>query len=269
MRLNLELLKKPIPFEKGNMTLWDDEYIALNVIKRHLQSDIDSGSRRVSTIINTIKWIDDKTPLKGNLLDVGCGPGLYAKALADCGFYYHGIDISTYQIEYAQKHFHGDDIKFEVMDFRGLELNTRLYQTVLMLYGIYSFYKSDERIMFLKKIKSILAPDGNVFVEVFTENHYKNREESSDWEYIKQNGFWAKEPYLELNSFYRYTNLVLIQAARVNDEVRVWNSWIQTFTKETLKAEFEMAGFTEFEFYSSCTGKHYHDSTDVLCMVAK
>lgn len=264
------MLRRPMPFEQGNMTLWDDEYIASNVLKKHLQEDIDSGSRKKTTIAKTIKWLNDMFPLKGNLLDIGCGPGLYAKDLVGCGFCYHGIDISAHQIAFAEKNFRDDNAKFEVMDFRKMELD-RLYDTVLMLYGIYSFYCPRERIELLRIIRDSLAPNGKVIVEVFTDNHYKERDETTDWEYVEENGFWDDGPYLELNAFYRYTDLglVLIQAAKISDTVRVWNSWIQTFTPETLKSEFELAGFTEFEFYSSCMGNQYYESTDVLCMIAE
>lgn len=269
MRYNLEMLKRPKPFEQGNMTLWDDEYIASNVLKKHLQGDIDSGSRKKTTIVKTIKWINDMFPIKGNLLDIGCGPGLYAKDLAGCGFCYHGIDISAYQIAFAEKNFRDDNAIFEIVDFRKLALN-RLYDTVLMSYGIYSFYCPHERIKLLRTIRDSLTPNGKVIVEVFTDYHYIDRKEATDWEYVEKNGFWGNEPYLELNAFYKYADLelVLIQAAKIDDTVKVWNSWIQTFTPDTLKSEFELAGFSEFEFYSSCTGNPYYESTDVLCMIA-
>lgn len=270
MNYDLEKLKRPAPFEPGNMTLWENGYIASNVLKKHLQPDIDSGSRKKTTIISAANWISDKNPLKGNLLDIGCGPGLYARLLENSGFCYYGIDISEYQIAFANKNYAGSHIRFETRDLRKMEPD-RPYHTVLMLYGIYSFYQPDERAALLKTIKASLAPGGTVVVEVFTEAHYMGREESSDWEYIEERGFWSDKPYLELNAFYRYDDLklVLVQAAKISDEIKVWNSWIQTFTPETLESEFKQAGFTGFEFYSSCMGDAYCESADVLCMIAK
>lgn len=270
MIYNLEKLKKPMPFEQGEMTLWENEYIAANVLKKHLNPNIDSGSRKRDTIVNSINWFANINPQKGNLLDVGCGPGLYARPLEKAGFFYYGIDISKYHIAFAKKNYFGNNIEFDTLDFRKINCN-KLYNMVLMLYGIYSFYPPNERLELLKKIRSSLAFGGMVIVEVFTENHYKNRKESRDWEYIQSDGFWSDKPYLELNAFYRYDDLrlILIQTVRINKEIKVWNSWIQTFISDTLRFEFEQAGFTEFEFYSSCTGTPYFESTDVLCMVAK
>ncbi len=269
MKYNLELLNKPLPFEQGNMTLWDNEYIATNVLKKHLQKDIDSGSRKSETIIHTTQWINERFPLKGHVLDIGCGPGLYATPLSDFGFSYHGIDISKYQIVYAKKFSCGKNVMFETVDFRGLKLSC-FYDVVLMLYGIYSFYCPEDRLQLLKTIKTSLSPGGRVIVEVFTKNHYIDRQDSRDWEYITKNGFWSDKAYLELNAFYKYNEfgLVLVQAARVDSSINVWNSWIQTFDVDTLQSEFRLAGFTTFEIYGSCTGNPYHKTSDVLCMIA-
>ena len=43
---NWKLLERPLPFSEGNLTLWSNAYIANNVIKKHLDISIDSGSRK-------------------------------------------------------------------------------------------------------------------------------------------------------------------------------------------------------------------------------
>ena len=60
MMFSLELLKRPKPFEEGNLTLWSDDYIADNVLRRHLDGNVDSGSRKRNTIIEAAKWITSK-----------------------------------------------------------------------------------------------------------------------------------------------------------------------------------------------------------------
>ena len=69
MDYNLELLKKPIPFSSGNMNLWDNEYIARNVLKKHLNYSIDSGSRKLETIYKTVEWINEKFLDAVNILE--------------------------------------------------------------------------------------------------------------------------------------------------------------------------------------------------------
>jgi len=269
MNYNWKLLKKPNLFQPGNLTLWDDEYIAENVLKRHLNGDIDSGSRQFITIKNTTKWIRKKYPKAYSILDVGCGPGLYAPLLCQYGFEYHGFDISKYQIAYAREHnsFSGK-AQFDVCDFRTWE-SQKKYDIILLLYGIYSFYNYNERVSFLKRIRTSLKDNGCVIIEVFTLNHYRGRKNTTDWEFVEKDGFWSRNPYLELNAFHRFNEeVMLIQAAVINDSVKIWNSWIQVFSPKSIKEELLEAGFTCCEIYGSCYGKPYTLESDVLCICA-
>lgn len=270
MDYNLELLKKPIPFSSGNMNLWDNEYIARNVLKKHLNYSIDSGSRKLETIYKTVEWINEKFLDAVNILDIGCGPGLYATPFIKKGFLYTGIDVSPYQIEYAKKHNTNDDmVKFYQADFRDWCFKNH-YDIILLLYGIYSFYPQHERIKLLKNIRKSLVSNGCVVIEAFTSNHYENRSDERDWTYYESGGFWCEKPYIELNAFYRYDdiNLVLVQAAKINDSIKVWNSWIQTFSLVSMIEELKLGGFTHFECYDTCTGKTFSNKSDTLCLCA-
>lgn len=267
---NWNLLERPLPFTSGNLSLWSNEYIANNVIRRHLDGNVDSGSRKKDTILKASKWIASKLIEKGCILDIGCGPGLYADLLCDYGFRYYGIDVSYFQIEYAIKYHKSEMASFAVMDFRKFNPVNQYCGTIL-LYAIYSLYNFEDRINLLKKIKNSLIPGGIIIIEVFTKQHYINRKEVRDWEYIEKNGFWSQTPYLELNAFYRYDDidLYLVQAAMVQDDIYVWNAWTQTFTPDALINELRIAGFMEFELYSTCTGEPYNDKSDVICICAK
>lgn len=270
MGYNFDLLKKPTPFSSGNMNLWDDEYIAQNVLKKHLDYDIDSGSRKWVTIQQTIRWIKEKFRNATSVLDIGCGPGLYANLFIKNGFLYTGIDISPYQIEYAKKHNHYETrIKYFQSDFRNWEYKNN-YDLILLLYGIYSFYPKNIRIELLKKLKKTLSPNGCVIIEVFTAKHYENRVETRDWDYFESGGFWSEKPYIELNAFYRYDdiNLILVQAAKIDSSIKVWNSWIQTFSIELIIEELKLGGFKRFECYDTCTGKELSNTSETLCVCA-
>jgi len=270
MNYNLERLKFPYPFEPGNLTLWNNEYIAQNVIKKHLNSNENSGSRNVFVINKTIKWIKKNACEGKSILDVGCGPGLYAPQLCEVGFNYEGFDVSPYQIAYAKKYNCMKGAKYYVADLRAWDSEKR-YDVVLMLYGIYSFYCPSERVDFLKKIKCKLKKGGYLALEVFTAKHYAERENSTDWEFVEREGFWSGEPYLELNTFRKYSNgrLVLIQAAVLNETLKVWNSWIQVFDSETLKAELSEVGFKRVEIYGNCFGEKYTSESEMLCIKAQ
>ena len=266
----LKILKKPMPFQPGNLTLWSNRYIAQNVLKKHLNGSIDSGTRKKITVNKTVQWINELKPDSKRILDVGCGPGIYGVLLCQNECLYEGIDISPYQIEYAKIYNNiPNKTDYAVCDFRKWD-SCKRYDVCLLLYGIYSFYKREERITFLKNIKKHLNDNGIVIIEVFTEKHYLTRTDSTDWRYVEKNGFWCDKPYLELNSFYKYEqeSLILIQAGVIRDSVQLWNSWISLFDKNSLIEELLIAGFNKFEIFGTCYGSPYKEDSDVLCVYA-
>ena len=259
-----------MPFQSGTITLWSNAYIAGNVLKKHLDKDVDSESRKITTIDSSVRWIVSYSPDSPSILDIGCGPGLYGTLLDKLVRVYDGIDISPYQIAYAKSHkSENGNTNYHVCDFQDWYPDKQ-YDTVLLMYAIYSFYQHDERIQLLRTIKEALKPDGRVILEVFTANHYSQRVDSTDWEYIKKDGFWSPDPYLELNAFTRYRDdLVLIQAGMIGKRVDIWNSWIELFDIEKMEDELKMAGFSEFSYFGSCDGKIFTSDSEVLCVCAK
>lgn len=268
--MKFDILKKPAPFQMGTMTTWSNEYIAMNVLRKHLNQYENSGSRTMKFIEASCQWIAEKFPAAKDIVDIGCGPGLYAPILCEYGYNYVGLDISKYHIFYANKHCSiPEKTRFDVCDIREWSSKPK-FDVALLLYGIYSFYKSEERIRFLKNIFCSLHNNGCAIIEVFTEQHYVGRKDSYDWQYICKQGFWSEFPHIELNSFVRYKeeNLILVQAATISNVVDVWNSWIQLFDWESLKMELMEAGFTRFEIYGSCCGEPFEENSDVLCVCA-
>lgn len=270
MDYNFRLLQRPAPFQSGTISLWSDAYIAGNVLKKHLDIDMDSGSRKIATIDSSVRWIIADSPNCPAVLDIGCGPGLYGARLGRFVEVYDGIDISPYQIAYARAHnIPNGNTHYHVCDFRNWHPDKQ-YDTVLLMYAIYSFYQHDERIRLLKSIKDALKPGGRIILEVFTANHYAGRFDSTDWEYIEKDGFWSPDPYLELNAFTRYRDdLILIQAGIIEKRVDIWNSWIELFDIGKIEDELISAGFSKFFYYGSCDGQRFTNDSEVLCVTAK
>jgi SAM-dependent methyltransferase len=94
--------KRPAVYSKGTAQMWVDEYISVRLLEVHLNPDIELASRKETTINKTVAWILDKVPgEKLEILDLGCGPGLYAEKLASRGHRVTGMDFSANSIRYA------------------------------------------------------------------------------------------------------------------------------------------------------------------------
>ena len=272
MPYELEMLRRPTPFQTGNLTLWSNAYIGNQVLARHLDAEVDSGSRKRSTVSKACDWIGSLRQDGGCVLDVGCGPGLYAPGLVKQGYAYDGIDISPYSIQYAQRAFSDlQSARFIEGDMTTWSpADPGRYHVILFLYGVYSFVSKEKRLALLRRLRCCLADDGILVLELFTSNHYKDRPEQYDWEYRDQGGFWSPQPYLELNAFRRYgdEDLVLFQAGVVDGRLRIWNSWIRLFDVASLEKELFQAGFKISHVYGSCYGSPFDRSSEVLCACA-
>lgn len=273
MSYNIDCFIKPALFADGNMFLWSNEYIANNVLKKHLDFTEDCGTRKLSTVKRSAEWLSKNLSNKGKVLDVGCGPGFYSSLIASKGNTVLGIDISKYNVKFAKRNnFLQEFTEYRVQDFRTKYFSEdEHYDMIMLMYGLYSFYPLSDRMNFLKKALASLNDGGFVVAEVFTKEHYKGRKESTDWSFISQNGFWCNKPHIELNAFYRYEkdNTVLVQAGILAIEnVGVWNSWIHMFDLDEMIDEFREAGFTKFEYFGDCCGSRYSKQSDCIVLFA-
>lgn len=80
-------LRKPSIYTKSTAEFWNDEYISKQMLKAHLDPDFDGASRKLDFIEKSVAWITEQIPPADYplLLDVGCGPGIYAERFAQRG----------------------------------------------------------------------------------------------------------------------------------------------------------------------------------------
>jgi SAM-dependent methyltransferase len=98
--------ERPPFFEPGEPLFWDDPHISRGMLEAHLNPVNDLSSRRPVTIDKEVNHLLSSRVLKpgDRVLDLGCGPGLYASRLAKNGLKVTGIDISARSLNYAIAH---------------------------------------------------------------------------------------------------------------------------------------------------------------------
>jgi len=101
-QLIYKLADKPQLYEKGTSVMWTDPHISKQLLDLHLNPYKEIASRSQVKIESISNWILSlsETP-KMKILDLGCGPGLYAEFLARKGHSITGVDFSDNSIQYA------------------------------------------------------------------------------------------------------------------------------------------------------------------------
>ena len=99
-----QLNTRPKLFEQSTASIWDDPHISKGMLKAHLNENQESATRKLDFVKKSVAWINTVLPNHhyNNLLDLGCGPGIYAELFYQYGYQVTGIDLSKRSISYAQ-----------------------------------------------------------------------------------------------------------------------------------------------------------------------
>ena len=127
-----------LPWQDGENIPWHDPAFSKRMLREHLTQEHDLASRRSHTIDAHVQWIHENVLRKrtSRILDLGCGPGLYASRLAAMGHSIVGIDYSPAAIAYARSHAEnaGLDCRYVHEDIR-IASYGRDFDLVMLIYG--------------------------------------------------------------------------------------------------------------------------------------
>lgn len=269
----IELQQKPIPFTPGEPLFWDDPHISTQMLAAHLSSDIDAASRRFETIDRSVKWLIETLGLKAgaSILDLGCGPGLYASRFARAGLKVTGMDYSRRSIDYATNYAAKNNLNIIYRYQNYLELNDEnQYDVALLIYGDFCPLNPEQRATLLKNIHRALKPDGKFVLDVSTRECRNKHSSKNGWQ-VLGNGFWKPGPHLLLEEGYDYPEqsiwldqYVTIEA---DGKISVYRNWFQDYTPETITDELLQGGFSVESFWGDLTGQPYTPENEWIGLV--
>lgn len=123
--------KKPALFEKSNHIIWTDPYIQQQLLKKHLDKQSDEASRKQESVLKTVNFIHEHSKPESQLLDLGCGPGLYTSLFANENYIVTGIDFNKASIAYARSK--RDGVEYILSDYID-NFPKGKYDTITMIY---------------------------------------------------------------------------------------------------------------------------------------
>ncbi|MBQ6807218.1 MAG: methyltransferase domain-containing protein [Lachnospiraceae bacterium] len=269
----IDFLKNtPQVYAESDGAFWDDEHISKHMLAAHLNPDCDNASRKQDGIINSVNWIEKLCDGGSNkkLLDLGCGPGIYAEMLAAKGFQVTGIDFSKRSIDYAVESSQKKnlDIIYHYQNYLNIDYREE-FDVVILIYCDLGVLSPENRRILLNKIYRALKPGGMLVLDVFHEPYIKSFEEMQSVSY-EQNGFWSPEAYvvMQRNQFYEESNNTLEQYLVITEEhCKCYNIWNQIYSKEFLEKEVTETGLTLVNFFDDVQGKEYTGLEETICGV--
>lgn len=265
-------LRKPSIYTKSTAEFWNDEYISKQMLKAHLDPDFDGASRKLDFIEKSVAWITEQIPPADYplLLDVGCGPGIYAERFAQRGYHITGVDFSKRSIDYAQRSAFSRklDISYVYQNYLEMDLN-KSFDFCTMIYCDYGALSTKDRQVIMKKIHHHLKPGGKLLLDAFSMTKFWNFQERQTWEICPNGGFWRPVEYMVLSGFYKYLDNVTLDFITVvsKGEVTPYYLWNTYFSKESLIQEAESVGFKICGLFSDVAGRSYRSESDTIAII--
>jgi len=267
---------RPRPFEFYTAEdLWTDEHTSQRMLAFHLDEDIDVSSRNMGFMNRSVEWIISRFGVgQGtNIADFGCGPGLYAAKLALRQAQVTGIDFSKRSIQYAKETAADQGLSVQYICQNYLDFETKdHFDLILMIMCDFCALSPDQRKRMLGKFHTILKHGGAVLLDVYSLAAFEKRQETAVYEAGLLDGFWSAGKYYGfLNTFkYRQEKVVLDKYTIIEaDRTRTVYNWLQYFTPDSLKREFEACGFAIENLYSDVAGTPYDSRSPEFALVAK
>ncbi len=270
-----EINIRPAPFQFYTAEeLWTNEHTSMKLLDYHLNESVDLSSRNKEFIVRSVKWIvshfgiDEST----SIADFGCGPGLYTTLFAENNATVTGIDFSGRSIQYAKKvaDQKGLDITYYQRNYLEFETEKR-FDLITMIFCDFCALSLLQRKTLLAKFYTFLKPGGLVLLDVHSLNTFNARDETAIYELNQLDHFWSPDEYYGfLNTFkYDKENLTLDKYTIITKErSRVVYNWLQYFSQDSLRKEFEENSFKVEEFYSDVAGSTFSPESPDMTIVA-
>lgn len=271
----LDLATRPAPFARTTTrALWTDPHIGAQMLAFHLDGSHDLASRRTRTIDSFVGWVDARLGLAGRrVLDLGCGPGLYAQRMAQRGAVVTGIDFSARALDHGRESAAqaGLEIDYRLADYLADPLPQGL-DLVTLIYCDYGALPPQSRASLLARVRSALRPDGQLLLDVFPSDHASGFAEGLSLERHAAGGFFSPADHFVLRARHLYAEQLLTLERYLvlapQRSFEIWN-WDQCFSPESLSAELAASGFAAEAFLDFATGAPWQPGSSPLLALAR
>ena len=267
----------PQPWSQGGNLPWDDPDFSRRMLREHLDEGHGAASRVAAERQMQMDWIWDRLQLQAGLelLDVTCGPGLYAVPLAQRGLRVHGVDFAPASIahahELAQSAGVAQRCTFEQQDVRQADFGEQSYDAALFLYGQLAVFERGEASALLQKIFRALRPGGGLCVELLDQERVDKKD--SSWWYADDKGLWGDGPFISMGQRFWYPDQMLsceryftihLDSGEL-DEILLCD---QTYAVAEVRALLHDCGFARVDVYPAWDSLPFYDAAEWIVYVA-
>ena len=267
-----ELALRPPPWSVSTVKeLWTRPHLAREMLKYHLSQETEHSSRTLGTIDRIVAWIDSQLGFEGkNVIDLGCGPGLYTRRMAQRGARLSGVDFSANSLEYARSR-DTQNIEYIEADYLEDELPGGFDIAVLIYYDFCAM-APDRRARLLQRIHSLLKPGGHLVVDLYGPGAFDAVSEHIEIENRLMSGFFAPGDYIGIHKTDVYEDdWISLDRFVVVEPGETWQifNWAQYYTPESAVEELAEAGFMVSVMTGGLDGEPLAEDSKTIGVIAE
>lgn len=269
--------EQPLPWQThdGNLP-WDAPAFSERMLREHLDQSHGAASRTAVERHRQIAWLWSRLALQPGhkLLDVTCGPGLYAVDFARRGLYVTGVDFAPAAVAYARELAAGYKVTerctFVRQDVRHMDFTGAGFDAALLLYGQLAVMRKAEAQAVLTRVAQALKPGGKLCVELL--NPHKVDKTNSTWWFTHDTGLWGDAPFLHLGErFWLADEQLSVERYHIlhleTGKMDVIELCDQVYQPDEVTAMMQMAGFTAVDVHPAWDTLPLYDADEWIVYV--
>lgn len=266
-----------IPWAYGGNLPWDDPDFSERMLREHLDESHGAATRNSAERAIQIDWFWQILQLQPGyrLLDVTCGPGLYAVPLAQRGVFVTGVDFAPAALRYARELATNggvaDKCTFVQQDVRALDVAGQLFDATMLIYGQLAVMTVAEAQQLLTTIASALKPGGVLVLELLNPDFVDRKNRS--WWFTDETGLWGKSPFLHLGERFwleeeqlsaERFHILHLETGRMDEIILI----DQVYNPERMVSLLRHAGFDEVTVMPDAAGLPLYDAREWIYYTA-
>ena len=269
---------RPQPWSNEGNLPWSNPDFSEHMLQEHLDENHGAASRQSRERNLIVDWLWTKLELQrsSQIIDVTCGPGLYAVELAKKGGKIMGVDFSPAAIQHARRLAGSENVSehctFKEQDIRSARYEQQHFDAAIFLYGQLAVFPVPEARFLLEQLAQTLKPGGKLVVELLDQN--KVDKEETSWWFSDDKGLWGNTPFLHLGErFWLEQEAMSIERFHilqldtgVLEEIVLCD---QTYTAEEMVQIMLEAGFARVDVYPAWDGLPLYDAVEWNVYVAQ
>lgn len=208
-----------------------------------------------------------KLPPGGRLLDVCCGHGRHATALAQRGLHVTGFDLSAVFLRLAWKRARDEGVPLELVraDVRAFPFRTATFDMAISMFTSFGYFEDDrENTGVLHEVARVLKPGARYILDLANLDFVRRQPSTSQWEH---EGTQVVTSY----TYHEPSRRAITHRTATFPDGRqeVYESSVRMYEKEEIEGLLAEAGLQVRTVYGSYAGEPLHPSRKRMILIAE